>query len=130
MSIEHTSNIQSSGAVSTSVRSAMTKERLKTNDVTVAEALEMFSCPPGETHKVQIIRPPAAFSVKAYATVLTLPIGPAYIAAIMEKAGYDVDLVDAIGEDIRRTALSECGQYLSRGLSTDGVVARLVFRIN
>lgn len=98
---------------------------LKTNNLTVADALSSFSCPVGQKQHVQLIRPYAAFSAKAYSTAAPLPIGIAYIASIIEKAGYGVDVIDGVGEDIMRIKESPCGQFMHQGMSLESIIARI-----
>lgn len=96
----------------------------KLNQTTVAEALERFRAPPNAC-KVQIVKPFACFSANAYSTATTLPLGPAYLAGIIEAGGYPVDLIDGLGEGILNIRLSTCGQFNFQGLTVDGIIARL-----
>ncbi len=93
------------------------------NKMTVAEGLTLF--PAESPRKVQILRPFAAYSVKSYSTPVTAPIGPAYLAAILEKAGYAVGIIDGIGEGIENLRRSECGKYAFQGLTVEEIVARI-----
>ena len=91
----------------------------------VVALLERFAAPVGCAAKVQILRPFAVISRKSYSAPITLPIGPAYLAATLEKAGYPVEIIDAIGENIYQIVRSQCGHYNLQGLCTDEIVARI-----
>lgn len=94
------------------------------NQTTVAEALERF-CAPRPGIKVQIVKPFACFSANAYSTATTLPLGPAYLAGLIEAAGYATDLIDGLGEGILNIQMSPCGKFKYQGLTTEQIVARL-----
>ena len=85
------------------------------NSMTVSEALDLF--PTCHNAKVQILRPFAVFSARSYSTPVTVPIGPAYLAGILEKAGYEVEIVDGIGEGIQQINRSTKGAYIFQGLT-------------
>ncbi|AVM75632.1 B12-binding domain-containing radical SAM protein [Magnetospirillum gryphiswaldense] len=94
------------------------------NPMKVADALVAFAAPvPG--FKVQIVKPFACFSANAYSTATTLPLGPAYLASVLETAGYAVDLVDGLGEGILNITRSPCGQFNYQGLTVDEIIGRL-----
>ena len=91
--------------------------------MTVADAVLRFAARNRE--KVQLLRPFAVFSAKAYSTPLAMPIGIAYVAALLESAGYSVDVVDGIGEGIQNVRRSESGKFKYQGLSTEKIIARI-----
>lgn len=93
------------------------------NPLTVDEALSRFAAPGGE--KVQVLRPFAVYSAHAYSTPLTVPIGPAYLCAALEKAGYEVDLIDGIGEGIHHVHTSADGVLKFQGLTEEEIIARI-----
>ena len=101
------------------------KTKLVTNTLKVDDALSSFSCPADYQRHIQLIRPFAAFSAKAYSTAAPLPIGIAYVASVLEKAGYGVDVIDGVGEDIMQVSKSPCGRFMYQGLSLDSIVARI-----
>ena len=70
------------------------------NPTTVSQGIDMFPAPSG--NKVQILRPFAVYSARSYSTPVTVPIGPAYLAGVLEKAGYKVEITDGIGEGIKQ----------------------------
>jgi len=93
------------------------------NQMTVSDALEQFKAP--ASAKIQILRPFAVFSAMAYSTPLTVPIGPAYLAAMLEAAGYTVDVIDGIGEGIMNIRRSNNGQLKFQGLTTEEIIGRI-----
>lgn len=95
------------------------------DSISIADALETYACPPDDTRGITLICGFGAFSAKTYSAPVTLPIGIAYLAATLEKAGYTVDLIDGIGENITGFRKSACGKYLYQGWTTDEIVARL-----
>jgi radical SAM superfamily enzyme YgiQ (UPF0313 family) len=93
------------------------------NPMTVSEGIDLFPSP--SRNKVQILRPFAVYSARAYSTPITVPIGPAYIAAILEKSGYKVEIIDGIGEGIQQLNRSENGAYVFQGLTTQEILDRI-----
>jgi anaerobic magnesium-protoporphyrin IX monomethyl ester cyclase len=93
------------------------------NAMTVAEALERFPGRAGET--VKILRPPAIFSASSYSTPLAVPLGPAYLAGLLEAAGYDVEVVDGIGEGLFSIRTSGDGRLKYQGLTTEQIIRRI-----
>ena len=91
----------------------------------VGDLLARFAAPAGGAGTVQIVRPFAVISRTTYSAPITLPIGPAYLAATLEKAGYSVGIIDAIGEGIYQIVRSRCGDYNLQGLSTNEIIARI-----
>ncbi len=71
------------------------------------------------------MRPFSVYSKTAYSSVMTLPVGPAYIASMLEAAGYSVDIIDAQGESILDLRSAGNGRYKIQGLSTEEIVARI-----
>ncbi|MBF0125758.1 MAG: B12-binding domain-containing radical SAM protein [Magnetococcales bacterium] len=74
---------------------------------------------------VTLIRPFAVMSKHAYSTPITPPIGPAYLAAVIEAAGYPVAMIDGIGEEIQRVVASGCGRFNLQGLSAAAIIGRI-----
>lgn len=66
----------------------------------VADVYEQYRAPEGDYRTVQIIRPFSVTSKNAYSAPVTLPIGPAYLASVLGKAGYQVEAIDGVGEKI------------------------------
>lgn len=93
------------------------------NSMTVSEGVEIFPAP--SKRKVQILRPFAVYSARSYSTPVTVPIGPAYLAAVLEKAGYEVEIIDAIGEGIQQLNHSDNGDYVFQGLTIQEIIDRI-----
>lgn len=91
----------------------------------IVKAFVEFAAPSPCSEGVVLIKPFAVMSRNAYSTPLTLPIGLAYLAAVLEAAGYPVKLVDGIGEDIHHIYQSACGRFNLQGLSADGIIERI-----
>jgi radical SAM superfamily enzyme YgiQ (UPF0313 family) len=91
----------------------------------VLSSFEVFACPPGDDRHIQIVRPFAVLSKSTYSAPVTPPIGPAYLAAVLEAAGYTVGIIDAIGEDLMNIRTSPCGSYNLQGLGADEILERI-----
>lgn len=83
--------------------------------------------PPSEM-KVALVRPPVLQmqrSLSSYGAIL--PIGLAYVAAVLQREGYPLQVIDAPGEAIDRvdTVPSPIGDLARNGLSAEDIVARL-----
>ncbi len=74
---------------------------------------------------VKILRPPAIFSASSYSTPLAVPLGPAYLAGMLEAAGYDAEVIDGIGEGIFDIRTSRDGSLKYQGLTTEQIVRRV-----
>ena len=77
--------------------------------------------------KVQLIHPPLYLNVHAMTALRpSLPLGLAYIAATLRKAGFEVSLLDAVGEAPEQVTQSERKKQLfALGLTPDEIVDRL-----
>src|SRR3990167_4888322 len=74
--------------------------------------------------KICLVRPPSIINPVAYIGSLTPPIGLAYIAASLRKAGHAVLIVDAIGENPTNSVLISENLIL-RGLSFEEIIKRI-----
>ncbi len=74
---------------------------------------------------ITILRPPVIFSVRSFSVPITPPVAIAYLGAVLEKNGYTVNLVDAIGEDVHHIEAMPQGRN-AQGLSFDDIIARIV----
>lgn len=73
-----------------------------------------------------LVRCPQTFAKYVSAAFALPPIGPAYVAASIRRAGYQVRIVDAVGEAIDRfTPVDPDGLLLRRGLDDDEIVERI-----
>ena len=95
------------------------------NSMTVDDAIDRFSAPISQDYKIQILRPFGVYSRRSYSSTITLPIGQAYLAGILEGAGYEVHIIDAIGEDLEGGRVSQDGRYRIQGLSSEKILARI-----
>lgn len=68
------------------------------NPLKIDDAFSIFAKPNLHSGKViTLIKPPIIFSKNSYSTPLTMPLGLAYIAAVLEKAGYQAKIIDCPG---------------------------------
>ncbi|MEK7487330.1 MAG: radical SAM protein [Planctomycetota bacterium] len=74
--------------------------------------------------KVVVIRPPLVRPKWNYVNLSTPPIGPAYVAASLRVAGYEVSFVDAVGEALEQFTPLPYGLLL-HGLSFEQITARI-----
>jgi radical SAM superfamily enzyme YgiQ (UPF0313 family) len=74
---------------------------------------------------VTLIRPPVVVARWAHTTPTCPPIGLAYIAASLLSAGHRVRVVDAVGEATEQLVPTADPRFLSHGLSTAEIVARI-----
>jgi radical SAM superfamily enzyme YgiQ (UPF0313 family) len=89
-----------------------------TSKVGIGDAFVAFANPDPESRRtVTIVKPPVLFSRRSYSTPLTLPIGPAYLASVLQKAGYRVRLLDCPGVALDRIRPSENGRFNVQGLN-------------
>lgn len=84
-----------------------------------------FGPPPGFSGSICLIRPFSVHSPTTYSAPVTLPIGPAYLAAVLERAGWRVGMIDAVGADIYRVRRSACGRANIQGLGVEEIVERI-----
>src|SRR3972149_5639580 len=91
----------------------------------VMSSFEAYAAPHRDRRSVNIIRPFAVLSKNTYSAPITPPIGPAYLAAVLERAGFKVSIIDAIGEDIYRITRSACNRFNFQGILTDEIIKRL-----
>ena len=93
---------------------------------TMDSNLNTFKAPKNDKRLVTLCRPFVALSKTSYSTPVTLPLGLAYVAAVLEKAGYNTNIIDATGEQnpikIRR---SRDDAYNVQGLSSSEIIERI-----
>ncbi len=83
----------------------------------VGDAFNVFANPdPGSKRVITLIAPPVFFSKNSYSTPLTLPIGIAYLAAALQKAGYKAKIVDCRGADTDNIRLTPDGRFKMQGM--------------
>src|SRR4051812_43304236 len=75
------------------------------------------------TRHVTLIRPAMISSTGTWSNPITPPLGLAYLAAMLERAGHRVDVVDGIAEKIDQ--FIEEDNYLFQGLTIKETVERI-----
>ncbi len=76
--------------------------------------------------KVQLIHPPVYLNVHAMTALRpSLPLGLAYIAAALRKAGHTVTVIDAVGEAPDRVTQGARKQLFALGLTVPEIITRL-----
>jgi anaerobic magnesium-protoporphyrin IX monomethyl ester cyclase len=83
----------------------------------IGEAFSVYANPdPQSTRVVTLIAPPIYFSKNSYSTPLTMPLGLAYLAAVLEKAHYRVKIVDCPGSDANNIYYTPNRRFKVQGL--------------
>ena len=76
--------------------------------------------------KCTLIRCPQTFHAYVSAAPAVPPIGLAYVAASLRRAGHDVQIIDATGERIDRLVpIDHSGRFLRRGLTDEEILDRI-----
>ena len=84
------------------------------------------SAAPGPPRRVTLVRGPLVSTVRAANNEATPCIGLAYVAGYVRQYGYDVTIVDAIGEGLNRYwPLDDHPGYICQGLRFDEIVDRI-----
>jgi len=90
------------------------------------ETLSLFKAPSNEKRVITLCRPFVVLSKTSYSSPVTLPLGLAYVAGVLEKANYKVNIIDSTGEQkpikIRR---SKDNVYNLQGLTPDEILERI-----
>lgn len=90
------------------------------------DAYKKFKCPKIFLGKhIQLCRPYAVMSVNTYSNAITLPMGIAYLGAVLEKANFSVKMIDALGSSRNKIRTSKCGTYNFQGLDDDEIIRRI-----
>ncbi len=74
---------------------------------------------------IVLVKPPIVFSAKAYSTPITMPIGLAYLAAVLERARYRVSVVDCPGEGMNQIWQVPGSPYKVQGLDVEEAIRRI-----
>lgn len=74
---------------------------------------------------IQLVRPPLVFSRSSHSSPVSLPIGLAYLAAVLRESGRRVSVVDGLGEAVQHFAPAWSDSVLYRGLPIEEIVARV-----
>lgn len=84
------------------------------------DAFTVFANPaPGSEKVVTLIKPSIIFSKNSYSTPLTMPLGLAYIAAVLEKAGYRANIIDCPAAGMNEIRLTADGRFKVQGLAEE-----------
>ncbi len=74
--------------------------------------------------KIQLLHPPGIYHARNLSSLTpSLPLGLAYVAAALEKAGFPVGVIDAIGE--APTQVEKDGEFRRVGLGTADIIRRI-----
>jgi radical SAM superfamily enzyme YgiQ (UPF0313 family) len=74
--------------------------------------------------KIQLLHPPGIYHARNLSSLTpSLPLGLAYVAATLAKAGFDVGVIDAIGE--APTRIEKDGELRRVGLGTADIIRRI-----
>lgn len=79
------------------------------DEMTIAACLENYAAPSGVDSVVTLVRPFVVQPRRNLSVPTALPLGPAYLGATLEAAGYTVRMVDAVGEGIEDSGALEDG---------------------
>ena len=89
-------------------------------------ALSSFKAPENDKRVITLCRPFVVIPKTSYSSPVTLPLGLAYVGAVLDKAGYQTKIIDATGEQqpvkIRR---SEDNLYNLQGLSSNEILEKI-----
>ena len=87
------------------------------NPVHLDDAFSAYANPHLEsTRTITLIKPPTIFSKNSYSIPVTQPIGLAYLAAVLEKCSYSVNILDCPGRDVNRIRFTQNGRFKVQGL--------------
>ena len=85
--------------------------------VGIGDALSAYANPePQLCRVVTLVAPPLYFSKNSYSTPLTMPLGLAYLGAVLERAHYRVKIIDCPGGDANHISLISNGRFKVLGL--------------
>ncbi|HWP48992.1 MAG TPA: hypothetical protein VNM22_17685, partial [Candidatus Limnocylindrales bacterium] len=74
---------------------------------------------------ITLVRPPTLVSYYASTRSLTPPLGLAYVASSLKRAGHSVTIVDAVGEAPHKVMRLFNGKMLVTGLSIPEILQRI-----
>ena len=115
-------NETSSGQTATSDKTKNQRYITEPSSTTITDALVLFKNP-SVTKPVTLIRAPIIFSRTSYSTPIALPIGLAYIAGVLEHAGYKAVIIDCPGNAIDNIQLTPDGNFHVQGQDVDRSIA-------
>lgn len=74
---------------------------------------------------VTLVRPPMIVARWAHTTPTCPPIGLVYVASSLRQAGFEVQVIDAVGEAVSRMSPVEGQQFLAHGLTVEEIAQRI-----
>jgi radical SAM superfamily enzyme YgiQ (UPF0313 family) len=87
------------------------------NPLGIDDAFLAFANPDPRSQKVvTLIKPPVIFSRNSYSTPLTMPLSLAYLAGVLEKANYRVEILDCPGKSVDEIRTTPDGRFKVQGL--------------
>ena len=97
-----------------------------TSSIDITDAFSFYANPyPGSSQEVVLIKPPILFSKNAYSTPFTMPLGLAYLAAVLDKANYPARIIDCPGFDMNNIRLSPNGRFKIQGIDNQKSIAMI-----
>ena len=92
----------------------------------IQDGFDLYANPdPDSETTIALIKPPIVFSANSYSTPLTQPIGLAYLAAVLEKAQYRVQIVDCPGADPDHIRYTPSRRFKVQGLDVGEALSRI-----
>ena len=96
------------------------------SSVGIHDGFSLYANPdPDSETTIALIKLPIVFSANSYSTPLTQPIGLAYLAAVLEKAQYRVQMVDCPGADPDRIQYTPSRRFKVQGLDMEEALNRI-----
>src|SRR5262245_25553011 len=94
------------------------------NSVAIEDAFAIYANPNRQSKRtITLVKPPLFFSKHAYSVPLTLPLGLAYLAAVLEKADYRVEIIDCAGSATHQIRSTPDGRFRVQGLEAEQLTA-------
>ena len=80
---------------------------------------------PDKSRPVTLVRPSVIFSASSYSVPICVPLGPAYLAAVLRKAKYEVDIVDGVGPAINDVRIAEDKRFKIQGMNDEAIIRHI-----
>ncbi len=88
-------------------------------------SFSFFKAPKNDKRIITLCKPFVVFSKNSYSSPVTLPLGLAYLGAVLEKAGYKTEIIDATGEKPVKIRRSQDGKYNLQGLNSEEILEKI-----
>ena len=105
--------------------SCLLRDAAHPSDTTRMPSEDIFHEVTARGRHATLVRPPAVSTRFSYTIGVVLPLGPAYVAAALLKAGHDVAVVDALGEAPLGRGSTSHPALVYHGLSIPEIVDRI-----